>query len=218
MKFGIILSGCGFLDGSEIYESVMTMYFLEKHRVQYQCYAPGTGKIEAINHLTQEVSGNEMDVLLESARLARGNILPLDEINMDELNGLILPGGFGAIKNLCTFATHGPKMEMNPELEAVITETHSKSKVIAGMCISPVLIAFALRRSVSKIRMTVGNVDEIGKVLNGYGVETVYADSSETVVDRENKIITTPAYMSGESILDVSLGIEKMVLELSEFS
>ncbi len=205
-KVAVILSGCGVYDGSEIHESTLALLALSKNEVEYQCFAPDIDQHHVINHVTGEEMNEKRNVLVESARIARGDIKSLSVLDVKSFDGILLPGGFGAAKNLSTYAMEGESFSVNEELANVIREFHANKKPIAALCIAPVIIAKVL-----DARVTIGNDKETAShiVLNG-GVH-VNKDFNEIAIDEKNLVITNPCYMIADSIYKVSLGAEAAV-------
>lgn len=213
-KIGVILSGCGVFDGSEINESVLSVYFLEKSGAEIIFLAPDSEQLHVVNHLDEQVTENDVrNILVESARIARGKIKKLDDIDISELDGLFVPGGFGVAKNLCTFAVDGPNCKIDEKVKKLILSCVQANKPICALCIAPVLIAKALEGSDRHVRLTIGNDANIADAIKNMGAIHVNATVSEAVCDTENKIVTTPAYMLGQGILEVAEGISKAVKE-----
>lgn len=216
-KIAVVLSGCGVFDGSEIHEAVLTMYFLDKYGAELSIFAPDVNQYHVINHLTGEESkGETRNVLVESARIARGKIAPLSQLNINEIDAVVFPGGFGAAKNLTTFAFDGANCKINEDVKRVVQEAVKNKKAIAAVCIAPVLLAKALEGSNIKPKITIGTDEGVAGAINKLGGEHINCPVKEAVIDKENKIITTPAYMLGKSISEVALGIEDMVKKLME--
>ena len=101
----VILSGCGVYDGAEIHESVLTLLALARHGASVTIAAPNKDQMHVINHATGDVMSESRNVMVEAARIARGQITDLSEIQSGDYDAVFIPGGFGAAKNLCTFAT-----------------------------------------------------------------------------------------------------------------
>ena len=213
-KIGVILSGCGVFDGSEINETVLSVYFLEKSGAEIIFLAPDSEQLHVVNHLNEQVTDNESrNILIESARIARGKIKKLNDIEASELDGLFIPGGFGVAKNLCTFAIDGPNCKINESAKKLILNCVMAGKPICAVCISPVLVAKALEGSDRQVTMTIGNDKNIADTIEKMGAVHINATVSEAVCDKENKIITSPAYMLGQGVLEVAEGISKAVKE-----
>ncbi len=211
-QVGVVLSGCGVFDGSEIHEAVLTLLYLDQAGVNVSCFAPDKPQSHVVNHLTmQPVEGESRNVLIESARIARGEIKPVSELNMDQLDAVIFPGGFGAAKNLCTYAVDGDACDIDPDVARVIKDAHSKGKVIGAICISPVTVARALKDQGVKAELTIGSDAATAGSLRALGSENKAAAVHEIVVDETNKIVSTPAYMLGPNIANVAKGIQKLV-------
>jgi enhancing lycopene biosynthesis protein 2 len=212
-KVGVILSGCGVYDGSEIHEAVITLLALDRRDVDVVVCAPDVDQMHVVNHLTgQAAVGERRNVLVESARIARGAIRDVAGVSAKELDALMLPGGFGAAKNLCDFAVRGPACEVHPEVERLVREVHEAGKPIAAICIAPAVLAKVLGDEHPEL--TIGTDAETAGALEKLGVRHVECPVTERVVDRERKLITSPAYMLATRISEVEAGVEKTVDEL----
>jgi enhancing lycopene biosynthesis protein 2 len=210
-KVAVILSGCGVKDGSEIHESVIALWALSKNNIQYECFAPDKDQYHVINHLTGEVAPEKRNILVESARIARGNVNPLKELNVAGFDGLLIPGGFGAAKNIFTYAFEGANYKVDSEVEKIVKEFHAVEKPIVALCIAPMIVAKVL-----KAKLTIGNDSETAKIVESVGAKHENADFDEIVIDKENKVITTPCYMLADNAYQISLGIEKAVEAMKE--
>ena len=214
-KIGVILSGCGVYDGAEIHEAVLTLLYLELAGAQAVCFAPDIDQHHVINHLTGNVVDDETrNVLVESARIARGQITDLEEIDSFDLDGLIFPGGFGAAKNLCDYAFKGVECEVIPEVAHVINSFHLEGKPIGFMCITPVIAARLFDDE--NIELTIGNDTQTAADIVAMGAVHVDTPVDSIVVSSRGKIVSTPAYMLGPSISDVAKGIEALVNKVLE--
>jgi enhancing lycopene biosynthesis protein 2 len=214
-KIGVILSGCGVYDGAEIHEAVLTLLYLDLAGAQSVCFAPNIEQHHVINHLTGNIMEDEArNVLVESARIARGQITDLTEIESFELDGLIFPGGFGAAKNLCDYAFKGVDCEVVPEVAHTVKSFHLEGKPIGFMCIAPVIAARLFDDE--KIELTIGDEAQTSADIEAMGAVHVDAPVDHIVVSSRGKIITTPAYMLGPSISDVAKGIEALVNKVIE--
>lgn len=211
-KVGVVLSGCGVYDGAEIHEATLTLYFLDRAGAQIVCMAPSIDQLHVIDHTKGEPAQEKRSVLVESARIARGEIKDISGIVAADLDALIFPGGFGAAKNLCDFAVKGTDCTVNPEVERLIRETHKAAKPIGFICIAPVLAAKVLGSFHPKL--TIGNDPDTAKAIEVMGGKHVDAAVDGIVTCGENRIVTTPAYMLGPTISRVALGIEKLVAEV----
>ncbi|WP_338519580.1 isoprenoid biosynthesis glyoxalase ElbB [Alteromonas gracilis] len=205
----VILSGSGVYDGAELHEAVLTLLAIELEGAKYQCFAPDVEQLHVINHLTGEVSeGETRNVLIESARIARGDIKPVTQCNVDDFDVLILPGGFGAAKNLCTFAVEGESCSFNEAVLDTCVSFAKAKKPAAYACIAPALAAKVYG---NHVKLTIGNDEATAQGLNALGAEHVNCDVNEVVVDNEVKLVTTPAYMLAQSITEAHQSISKMV-------
>ncbi len=211
-KIGVVLSGAGFMDGAEIHEATLTLLHLDREGTEIICMAPNADTIEVIDHARKEPTNEKRNVLVESARIARGQIIDIAQISADELDALIFPGGFGAAKNLCNWATKGPDCTVNADVERLITDMHRQHKAIGFICIAPVLAAKVLGSY--GIQLTIGTDANTAAAIESTGAKHVMATVDQAVFDNEHKIASCPAYMLGPSIHPVSLGIEKLVKQI----
>lgn len=212
-RIGVVLSGCGVFDGSEIHEAVLTLLFLARAGATAVCMAPDR-EFAVVDHRTQEAAGENRNVLTESARIARGEIRNLAEVKAEELDGLILPGGFGAAKNLSDFAEKGPEASVLPELSRLLKEMVAAGKPLGAICIAPAPVAKALAEL--KPEVTIGTDEGTAAAIEGTGARHMNCPVDAIHEDARHKLITTPAYMLGPGIADVALGIEKLVSRLLE--
>lgn len=208
-KVGVMLSGCGVFDGSEIHESVLTLLALDKAGAEIVCMAPDMDQVHVINHLTQEQVKEKRNVLVESARIARGKIKNLKDVKASDLDALIMPGGMGAAKNLSTFAIQGTDAQVNPEVKRLLNEMVSAGKPVGAICIAPATLTKAL--SDKKPQVTIGNDLNTAQAIEKMGGGHKNCTVDMIHVDENNNIVTTPAYMLGPGIKDIAVGIEKLV-------
>lgn len=222
MNIGVILSGCGVYDGAEIHESVLALLAIRENHAEAVCYAPDVDQHHVVNHLNGEEMPEKRNVLVESARIARGAIKSLAEFNHEELDALVLPGGFGAAKNLTKWAFSGPDGEINPQVKKAIAEMALHNKPICGLCMGPTVIAKALEGTNIRAQLTVGSTEEaspydiaaISAGMEKTGAHSVLKTVNEIAVDEANKIITAPCYMMEADILEVRNNIKKAIDKL----
>ncbi|EJK9928490.1 isoprenoid biosynthesis glyoxalase ElbB [Cronobacter sakazakii] len=210
-KIGVVLSGCGVYDGSEIHEAVITLLALARNGAQVVCFAPDKPQADVINHVTGESTGETRNVLVEAARIARGKITPLEQARAEELDALVVPGGFGAAKNLCDFATRGSECSVDPALLALARTMHEAGKPLGFICIAPAMLPKIIA---APLRLTIGTDIDTAELVEEMGGEHVPCPVDDIVVDEDNKVLTTPAYMLAESIDEAAAGIEKLVARL----
>lgn len=208
---GVILSGCGFQDGAEIQESVLTLLALDRMGLNAVCMAPNTAQRKVVDHLTGQDVPETRNVLVESARICRGEITDIAEVKAADLDALVLPGGYGAALNLSDFALKGPKSDVNPDVARLVREVHAAGKPICAICIAPAVIAKVLGDE--HPTLTIGNDEGTAEAVEACGARHENCAVREFVVDRERKVVSTPAYMLGPSIAHVAEGIEKAVRE-----
>jgi len=214
-KVAVCLSGCGFLDGSEIHEAVLTLLALDQAGAEIVCCAPDKMQAEVVDHRTQKrVPDQRRNVLTESARIARGQIKPVSAVRAEDIDALIFPGGYGAAKNLCTFAGNGPDCAVDPDVESLVSGMLSQGKPIGAICIAPALLARVLGKKKIKGKLTIGNDPGTAAAINRMGASHCECPTTEMLTDPEHKIVSTPAYMTGRGPADVFQGIEKLVAEV----
>jgi enhancing lycopene biosynthesis protein 2 len=215
-KIGVVLSGCGVNDGGEIHESVLTLLALDKAGVETVCMAPNIDQMHVVNHLTgKPVEGETRNVLVESARIARGEIEDISRVDFNSIDALIFPGGFGAAKNLCNFAVAGENCEVNPHVADLVRAMVKAGKPVGAMCISPAMIAgiFKNDRDITP-ELTIGTDTETGSKLESMGARHEKKNVDEILVDKNLKIVSTPAYMLATKISDLEKGINDLVKEV----
>jgi len=211
-KVAVVLSGCGVFDGAEIHESVLTLLRLEQQGASYQCMAPNIDQLHVINHLKGEVAeGESRNVLVEAARIARGEIIDLATANPADYDALIIPGGFGAAKNLSDFAVKGPDCHVNPDLLAFAQAIHQANKPVGLICIAPAMTPLLFGEGAT---CTIGTDQETAAAIEAMGGQHTNCSVDDIVIDEQRKLITTPAYMLAGSIIEAASGINKLVDEV----
>lgn len=215
-KVGVLLSGCGVFDGAEIHEAVLTLLALDRAGAEIVCMAPNVEQAHVINHLTQEVTAEKRNVLVESARIARGEIKDLKDVQAGDLDALIMPGGFGAAKNLSDFAFKGPQATVHPEVKRLLTDLAAAGKPIGAICIAPATLTKALADR--KPEVTIGTDAGTASAIEAMGGRHKSCSVDMIHLDAGNKLVSTPAYMLGPGIKDVALGIEKLVARVVELA
>jgi enhancing lycopene biosynthesis protein 2 len=208
-KIGVILSGCGFQDGAEIQESVITLLALARAGAEVVCMAPDIDQRKVVNHLTGEETGERRNVRVESARIARGQVEEIKNVEADDLDGLVLPGGFGAALNLSDFAIKGPEATVNPDVADLVAAVFEQKKPIGAICIAPAVLSKILERK--GIEVTIGNDPGTARAIEALGCRHRACATEAMVLDSDHKIVSTPAYMLGPTITQVADGIEKTV-------
>ena len=214
-KIGVVLSGCGFLDGSEIQEAVFTLLCLDELGVDVVCMAPRGPQHHVVDHETSKATAESRDVLRESARIARGRIVDVATVRATGLDAVVLPGGFGAAKNLCDFAEKGALATAHPEVARLLREMHAAKKPIGAICIAPALVAAVLGRSAHPL-LTIGDDAGTAKALVAMGARHRDCVVQECVIDREQRIVTAPAYMFDARPRDVAAGIRRLCAAVVE--
>ena len=213
-KVGVLLSGCGVNDGAEIHESVITMLALDRAGVEMVLMAPNIDQMHVVNHYTGQEMDEYRNVLVESSRIARGNIKDMAEISANDMDALIIPGGFGVAKNLCDYAMSGPDCSINPDVYRLISELKLLNKPIGAICIAPAMMAEILGELDESANMTIGSDETTSKDIEAMGSVHVECQVSEMVVDEKKNLVSTPAYMEAKTIKDAADGIEKLVKQV----
>lgn len=211
-KIGVVLAGCGVRDGSEIHEAVFTLLAIDKQGAEAVCMAPNAD-FPVTDHLSMQESGEKRNALVESARIARGNIRDIAEVKAADLDAIIFPGGFGAAKNLCDFAVKGAGAAVHPEVSRLLKEMAAAGKPIGAICIAPALISVVLGKELAPT-LTIGNDAGTAAEIEKTGTRHQDCPVSEFVVDEKNKLVSTPAYMLAHRISETYEGIDKCVREV----
>lgn len=215
-KVGVVLSGCGAQDGAEIHESVITLLALDRACAEVTIMAPDMNQFHVINHLNGEEMETSRNILIESARIARGNIVDVASKTGQDFDALIFPGGTGMAKNIFDYAMTGPDCTVIRDVQRLVMEIIEAEKPLGAICIAPVMVAKILQKMGRTGIVTGGCNDQITADIESMGIETVSCDAGEIVVDEQNKIVTTPAYVEAQSIKEAADGIEKLVSKVLE--
>ena len=216
-KVGVILSGSGVFDGSEIHEAVLILLALDRHGADAVCLAPDGPQADEINHHRGEKAGGDSrNILVESARIARGKIRDIATVKAAELDAVILPGGYGAVKNLSDFASRGPECRVHPEVVRLIREMHLARKPIGAVCIAPAVIAAVLGRDGIPVELTIGTDMATARSLEAMGARHVKCPVREVIVDEDRRVVSSPAYMLAGRISEVADGVDKTVARLMD--
>ena len=207
-KVAVVLSGCGVFDGAEIHESVFTLLALDRHGARYQCFAPDVEQAHVIDHLKGEVTeGETRNVLVESARIARGAILPLSGYDPDDFDALAFPGGFGAAKNLSTFAFDGADCQVNADVAKAVQGTVAADKPIAALCIAPAFMAKLLDGA----DVTIGQDEGTASAIEAMGAHHSATGHVGVVVDPKYKLVSAPCYMLDSTISQIADGADAAI-------
>ncbi len=206
-KFAVVLSGCGVFDGAEIHEAVLSLYAITKNGCSYEIFAPDINQYHVINHLTGKETNEKRNVLVESARIARGRIKPLNEFKATDFDALLFPGGFGVAKNLSDWAFKGPEATVIPEVADAIKEMVRLKKPVGALCISPVLFAAVLK----DVRITIGNDPDTASAVTSLGAEHVMTTHGDVIIDHRYNLATTPCYMLDATISQIATGAFNIV-------
>lgn len=210
--FAVVLSGCGVYDGAEIHETVLTLLAIDRHGGTCQCFAPDIAQRDVVSHLTGQVTSETRNVLVESARIARGKIKPLSGFAPGAFDALIFPGGFGAAKNLSSFAVDGPECTVNADVERAVRGMHEAGKPVCALCISPVIVA----RVLVDVELTIGTDAGTASALEQMGATHRNTGHGQVVLDARNKVVSSPCYMLDATISQIADGADAAVRELLE--
>ena len=215
-RVAVLLSGCGVFDGTEIHESVLTLLAIAQAGAEYQCFAPNELQLHVVNHLSGEVEAEQSrNVLVESARIARGEITDITQMDVEQFDALIVPGGFGAAKNLSDYAVSGADCEVKPQVIDAVDKFKQANKPVGFMCIAPIMIP---RIYGPQAKATIGNDKDTAFAFNCMGGQHEDAAVDQIVIDEENKVVSTPAYMLANSIIEANAGISKLVNKVLEMA
>ncbi len=206
-KFAVVLAGCGVYDGAEIHEATLSLYAIMKYGATYEIFAPDIQQFHVVNHITGEEMPETRNVLVESARIARGKIQPLSAFKESDFDALLFPGGFGVAKNLCNFAFEGANAGILPEVKDAIVSMNEAGKPIGALCISPALLALTL----DDVDITIGSDSETIEALEKLGAHHIETTHGEVVHDKNCNVFTTPCYMLDANILEIAAGAENIV-------
>jgi enhancing lycopene biosynthesis protein 2 len=209
-KIAVVLSGCGVFDGAEIHEATLTLLAIAQQGASYEIFAPDVNQYHVINHYTHQEMPEKRNVLVESARIARGKIKPLSQFRANDFDAIIFPGGFGAAKNLSTVAFDGANAKVNPDVEAAVRAMHKAGKPIGALCIAPAMIA----RVLGKVEVTIGKDSGTAAAIEKMGGKHIKATHGEVVVDKRNKVFTTPCYMLDATIVQIYEGARNIINEI----
>ncbi|MGY0147266.1 isoprenoid biosynthesis glyoxalase ElbB [Edwardsiella tarda] len=214
-RVGVVLSGCGVFDGSEIHEAVLTLLALSRAGAQAVCLAPDREQTQVIDHRSGEAVAERRNMLAEAARIARGEVTPLAQGDASQLDALIVPGGFGAAKNLSSLASDGAACWVDSDLQRLVRELHQAGKPLGFICIAPALLPKLLG---APVRVTIGNDAGTAAAIEAMGGQHVACPVDEIVVDTAQRVVTTPAYMLAGSIAEAAQGIDKLVAQVLEMT
>ncbi len=206
-KFAVVLSGSGVFDGAEVHEATLTLYAIVKNGGTYEIFAPDIPQHHVVNHITGEEMNETRNVLIEAARIARGKIKPLSEFNEKDFDAIIFPGGFGAAKNLSSFAFDGVNCSVNKDVENSIKQMADAKKPIGALCIAPVILAKILGDVVLTIGQDAGTAEAVANM----GATHRKTNHGEVVVDSRHKVVTTPCYMLDANIVQIAEGADNVV-------
>ena len=206
-KFAVILCGCGTLDGSEIHESVMTLLAIDRNGGEYQIFAPDDWQYHVVNHVTGQPMEERRNMLLEAARIARGNVKPIGECRVEEFDAVVFPGGNGSAKNLFTYAINGKKCTVREDVAQLIRAFHEQKKPIGALCIAPVMLSKVL----GDITITVGNDEGTIENVLSFGSKHINTQQTEVISDKQNMVFTTPCYMLPARISDIADCAENLI-------
>lgn len=208
----VVLSGNGVYDGAEVHESTLTLLAIARNGAKYQCFAPDIEQAHVVNHLTGKEMPEKRNVLVEAARIARGNIKPLSEYKAEDFDAIVFPGGFGAAKNLSTFAFDGTDCTVNPDVEKAVRSTVAEGKPVGALCISPVVITKIL----GDVKVTIGQEEKTIQAVEAMGGSHEKTTHGQIVVDEKYKVVTTPCYMLDASIDQIADGAENVIKKILE--
>ena len=210
--FAVILSGCGHQDGAEIHEATMTLWAIHKAGCEYRCFAPDIPQRHVLNHITGNELPEQRNVLIESARIARGQIADLADFSSDNIDGLVIPGGFGAAKNLCSYAFDGAECTVNKDVADAVLAMHEAAKPIGALCIAPVILA----RLLEQPKLTIGDNADVAQHIEEMGGTHIITRPEEIVIDSSQNIVTTACYMFDARVDQIARSADKVIQAMLE--
>jgi enhancing lycopene biosynthesis protein 2 len=219
MKIGVLLSGCGVYDGSEIQESVLTLLAIAEAGHESVCISIDDNQHHVINHITGEEMNESRNMLVESARIARGAATEISTISPADIDALVIPGGFGSAKNFTNWAFEGPEGTIRPDVKLLIVNMINVGKPIVALCVSPVVLAKAMKDSNIKLNLTIGStksaspysISQFMQGINATGAKSTERELDQVLIDKENKIISAPCYMMDATILEIHQNIKQAI-------
>jgi enhancing lycopene biosynthesis protein 2 len=226
MKIGVLLSGCGVYDGAEIQEAVFTLLAIDEIGAEAVCISIDKPQHHVVNHITGEAMPEMRNMLIESARIARGSILAINDVQPGDIDALVIPGGFGSAKNFTDWAFNGPDGTILPEVKLLLVNLFNIGKPIAALCVSPVVLAKALEGSAIHAEVTIGStheaspydIESFSEGLRKTGLKTSMKNTREIQVDSANKIVTAPCYMMDATISEVRKNIRTAIEALRDLT
>lgn len=210
VRIGVVLAGCGVYDGAEIHEAVLTLLAISRQGAEAVCFAPNVAQHHVVNHLTGQEMSETRNVLVESARIARGKVADLATFKAADVDALVIPGGFGAAKNLCSFAMEGDQCTVNPQVAEAVTTTLAAGKPVGALCIAPAILA----RLVPGVELTIGDDAGTAAALEAMGAHHKVAGRGQVVVDRAHRVVTSPCYMLESTVAEIADGAEGVIREV----
>lgn len=211
-KFAVILCGCGSMDGSEIHEAVMTLLAIDRNEYEYSIFAPNDNQYHVVDHVSGQATDEKRNMMVEAARIARGQIRPLEECKVEEFDAVVFPGGFGAAKNLFTYAIDGKDCTVREDVATLIRAFHARKKPIGALCIAPVMIAKVL----GDVTITVGNNESTIENVLSFGSKHINTLQKGVIADKQNMVFTTPCYMLPARISDIADCAENLIEAIIE--
>ena len=219
MKIGVLLSGCGVYDGAEIQESVLTLLAISEAGHEAVCISINDNQHHVINHLTGEEMPETRNMLIESARIARGSVTEISKISPADIDALVIPGGFGSAKNFTTWAFNGPGGDIRADVKLLIVNLINVGKPIVALCVSPIVLAKALEGSTIELNLTMGStksaspysISDFMEGINVTGASTSERELTEILIDTKNKVISAPCYMMEATILEIRHNIKQAI-------
>jgi enhancing lycopene biosynthesis protein 2 len=212
-RIGVLLSGCGYLDGAEIHEATLSLYFLDKAGAEIVALAPDRAQLDVVDHQSGQGVGETRNARVEAARIARGDVRDVAEVRAEDLDALVIPGGYGAAKTLSSFATEGDKCSVEPAVERLLRALHQQKKPIGALCIAPAVVARVLGPDF-KVELTIGDDAGTARALEAMGARHVSRKVEEIHVDAPNRVVSTPCYMLATGPAQVAAGVEKLVAQI----
>lgn len=200
-RVAMILSGCGVNDGSEMTEAAGLIIALSQAGYAIRFYAPDRAQHDVIDHAAARPMQDTRNILVESARIARGQIEPLSALSTAHADAVVLPGGFGVAKNLSNFAARGQDARLAPDVAEALAPFLAAGKPLVALCAAPLVLGLLARDAgIEGARLTFGHEaegTELIQAIEAWGQKHVEMPVDEACIDSRHHLVSVPAYMYG---------------------
>lgn len=197
-KAGLLLSGCGSLDGSDPFEVVSCTIHLTEEGFRVIPLVLGDPQFHVVDHSSgREIEGESRNQLPEAARLCRDKLYKLDELSPRVLDALIIPGGQGSVKNLLTGFGADRNPSLHPLVEAFLSEALDEGVVIGVLSLGEFVVDRAL-----------GSSEQESDLLS--------LEPGKLLVDEERRIIRSAGSLTATSTAELHASIGQFVKAIAK--